>query len=593
VRIPEETIQEINRKASIIDVVSEHLTLEKKGSKYWGLCPFHNEKTASFSVDEEKNLYYCFGCHKGGSLFTFLMEVEGLSFIEAVKKMAEKSGVTLPEGEDPGQSEQHKRERAVEELYGKLIKTFHHFLMQSESGAAARTYLSDRGIEKHTIEAFELGYVPADRQWLYNFLLAKNYSRSFLATTGLFSAKRPEFSLFSNRLIFPIHNNRGIPVAFGGRKLEPGEPKYINSPETIIFRKRETLYGLSKVLPVIRKQKKCFLVEGYFDVLALFQAGVGGAVAPLGTALTVEQARLLKRYVGEVHLFFDGDSAGMDAARKSIPVLEGIGMETKVIQLPAGMDPADIFKKEGSDSLIKTAKYSINSFEYLVKSALNKANARKPGGEREVVSAVTPYINSIDSSVKREGCIRYLSETLQIDAASIIADMRKAKGGASFLRKEVGSVQEASPEPVVITPDLFLMLAVIANRSYYIYVRSVLSIDDLEDKNARDIYLALEEAFRNDEDNVETLIQRLDQQELKDLVYEKLSREEFSVNGEEIIRDGVKRLRMRMLQKQRMKVEAEIRNSERDGTPISRMRELVGEKIYLDQELKKGKGNNA
>ncbi|WP_020613658.1 DNA primase [Sediminispirochaeta bajacaliforniensis] len=589
-RIPETILQEINRNLSIVDVVSDYLTLEKKGSRYWGLCPFHGEKTPSFSVTEDENLFYCFGCHKGGSIFTFVMEMEGISFVEAVRRLAEKAGVSLPDTDQGFVPD--KKSDALEQLYARLVKTFHYFLMESEKGRNARTYLQERGIERQTIEAFELGYIPADRRWLYRFLSAKNYSKNFLAESGLFSSKYPDVSLFSDRLMFPIYNHRGKAVAFGGRKLGSGEPKYINSPETALYKKREILFGLSKVLPVIRQKKRAYVVEGYFDVLAMYQSGAGGAVAPLGTAFTAEQGRLLKRYVNEVVLLFDGDSAGIAAARKSIPVIETAGLEGSVVELPGGLDPADMLKKEGQDSLIKSMKYSINSFEYLVKSALKEKSARRPGGEREVVAAVAPYITTIDSTVKREGCVRYLSDTLRIDASSILADLEKIGSRKEMERGNDKREEHVAAESGIIKigSELFLMLAVIVNRASFAYVRSTIGVDDLEDSFAREIYIALEEAYRNGEESLESLIQRLDRQELKNLVYEKISGNEFSVNGESIIHDGVRAIRLQRLEERRRRVEAEIRESERKGIPIGEIRELVGEKIYLDQELKKGKG---
>jgi len=589
-RIPETVLQEINRNLSIVDVVSDYLTLEKKGSRYWGLCPFHGEKTPSFSVTEDENLFYCFGCHKGVSIFTFVMEMGGISFVEAVRRLAEKAGVSLPDTDQGFVPD--KKSDALEQLYARLVKTFHYFLMESEKGRNARTYLQERGIERQTIEAFELGYIPADRRWLYRFLSAKNYSKDFLAESGLFSSKYPDVSLFSDRLMFPIYNHRGKAVAFGGRKLGSGEPKYINSPETALYKKREILFGLSKVLPVIRQKKRAYVVEGYFDVLAMYQSGAGGAVAPLGTAFTAEQGRLLKRYVNEVVLLFDGDSAGIAAARKSIPVIETAGLEGSVVELPGGLDPADMLKKEGQDSLIKSMKYSINSFEYLVKSALKEKSARRPGGEREVVAAVAPYITSIDSTVKREGCVRYLSDTLRIDASSILADLEKIGSRKEMERGNDKREEHVAAESGIIKigSELFLMLAVIVNRASFAYVRSTIGVDDLEDSFAREIYIALEEAYRNGEESLESLIQRLDRQELKNLVYEKISGNEFSVNGESIIHDGVRAIRLQRLEERRRRVEAEIRESERKGIPIGEIRELVGEKIYLDQELKKGKG---
>jgi DNA primase len=593
VRVPEAVIQEINKRASIVETVSEYLTLERKGGRFWGLCPFHGEKTPSFSVTEDENLFYCFGCHKGGSIFSFIMEMEGISFLEAVRKLAEKTGVSLPESDDSQPIDQQVN--SLKELYSKLAKTFSFFLTGKSEGSRALAYLKERGLTLETIETFNLGYAPADRGWLYRFLRGKNYSAEFLAESGLFSSKYPEICLFSDRLMFPICNRRGEAVAFGGRKLGEGEPKYINSPETSLYKKRDILYGLSKVLPVIRKQRKVYLVEGYFDVLAFYQSGAGGAIAPLGTAFTREQAALIKRYVNEAFLVFDGDKAGIEAAKKSIPVMEEAGLESSVVELPGASDPADILQKGAPDSLIKALKYSINSFEYLVKHALKNPESSKPGGEREVLAAVAPYLHVIESDVKREGCIRYLSDALSIDPASIVADLKKIGSGGHVLGaksvKEGNSPSETEKaEPIHINQELYLLLAVAANRSFWEKVRSVIALEDIENRYARALYIALEESFRSGEMELDLVLHRLESEKLKALIYEKLSGKEFSTHGESIIQDGIRALRQRKLETRRREIETEIRRAEREGFSHGQIRELVTDKIYLDQELKKGKG---
>ena len=289
-RIPESLIEEIKEKSDILSIVSEYSALKKKGDRYWGCCPFHNEKTPSFSVRPEQGMYYCFGCHKGGSLFNFIMEIEGLSFIEAVRFAAEKTGVILPENSNETEEEVVQRD-SLKDLYKRVAGSFHYILMNNDQASTTRQYLADRGIHEETIVKFQLGYAPDDPKWLHGFLKSRNYSEDFLAASGLFSRKYPQWSLFSNRLMFPIYSNQGEIVAFSGRTMgsDPKAPKYINSPDTPLYNKSKLLYGLWQSREGMRKTREFYLCEGNVDVLALHQAGISTGVAPLGTALTEDQ----------------------------------------------------------------------------------------------------------------------------------------------------------------------------------------------------------------------------------------------------------------------------------------------------------------
>ncbi|NBF38992.1 MAG: DNA primase, partial [Spirochaetes bacterium] len=331
-KIAKHVIDEIARKVDIVDVVGDYVSLKKRGARYWGLSPFTSEKTPSFSVEPEKQLYYCFSSGKGGSVFQFVMEMEGLSFPEAVRALGERAGVRV----EAGESDEESRTRdALKELSTRVAGSFRHIFVNSAGAERARGYMRGRKISEEVLERYEVGYAPADRRWLFNFLRKKQYSPQFLAQTGLFSRQYPEVALFSDRVMFPIHARGGQVVGFGGRRLGEYGPKYINSPESSIFRKRDELYGLYQGMKVIREQEEVYLCEGYMDVLALAEAGVANAVAPLGTSFTEGQARLIRRYAGVVTLLFDADSAGLDAARRAAEILEKAGIEGRVCQLPA------------------------------------------------------------------------------------------------------------------------------------------------------------------------------------------------------------------------------------------------------------------
>lgn len=323
-RIPDTLLEDIKEKISLQDVVSEYVTLTQKGSRLWGLCPFHTEKTPSFSVDDQKGLFYCYGCRKGGSVFNFVMEMEQMTFIEAAKILAEKANVELPDdrGDSQAYDQAADEQKVLSELYQRLRESFHHILLHQQQARPAREYLASRGISDEMISRFQLGYVPKQRNWLHQFLRKRHYSDEFLQKTGLFSQKYPQISMFSGRLIFPITDRRGRVVAFGGRALEDQSyAKYVNSPETVIFHKRKTLYGLHESKQGIRESGQLILAEGYFDVLALHQAGFPFAAAPLGTACTEEHGYEIKRHAKKVLLMFDQDSAGIDAMIKTLPIL--------------------------------------------------------------------------------------------------------------------------------------------------------------------------------------------------------------------------------------------------------------------------------
>jgi DNA primase len=556
-------------------VVSEYVHLEKKGGRLWGLCPFHSEKTPSFTVDPDKSVFYCFGCHKGGSLFTFVMEMEKLSFVEAVKLLAEKAGVQI-EVED-GDS---KRREAYLELYRRVSGTFQHLLMNHAEGTKARSYLQSRGLAQETWSAFELGYAPAQASWLYKFLREKKFSEEFLKASGLFSG-REGTALFRGRIVFPIRNHRNEVVAFGARALRSAvQPKYLNSPETEWFRKRETLYGAPGVYQDVRREKAFVLVEGYLDVLALWQAGVRHCVAPLGTAVTAEQIRRLKRYAPRGLLLFDTDEAGIRAAERTILLCEQQDLPTEVIRLQRGKDPAEILEKEGPQALKKSLESTITSFQFYLSTAHSKYDSRTPEGKRAVIRHLGSYLTSLDSQVKRDGYIRLVAEDLGVDFESARSDLLR---GTERSRTRDDSYRRS--EAQVPSADLFFILAVAVNREYFQEIRNTVAVDDLEDPRARKYFVALEECYRQGERTEEALLRRLEDEELKELLLEKTASGEYSLNPERLIRDGLREIRRRSLEKRRRLLISALARAE--GQDAAKLRELLGEKMYLDEELQK------
>ena len=340
-------------------MISEHVQLVKKGRNYSGLCPFHDEKTPSFSVDPDRQFYHCFGCGVGGNVFKFIQEIDRVTFVEAVKFLAERAGIALPERSGPSREE----DAADDELYRAndlAQKYFHHLLLKDDVSASARTYLQTRGLTGETIARFGLGYAPPEWDALLKVAGRRDLNPQVLERAGL-ALPRPKgsghYDRFRDRVTFPIANLSSRIIAFGARALQSDqEPKYLNSPETPIYHKGRVLYGLSDTRDAIRRRDAVLVVEGYMDLLSLVQAGVEHVAATSGTALTEDQCRTLARYARQVVLLFDGDAAGSTAAMRGLEVILGTGLDVRVVSLPTGHDPDSFVQEHGPEALLKRAE---------------------------------------------------------------------------------------------------------------------------------------------------------------------------------------------------------------------------------------------
>lgn len=575
--IPQEVINEINDKSSMVDIVSNYTTLKNSGGQYMGLCPFHSEKSPSFSVNEEKKLFYCFGCHKGGTLFQFLMEIESLNFVETVKYLGEKCGVEVPDDHSPAERDSVS---ALYELYDRVSKSFNYLLTQSPSGKQALNYLTARGFSHETLENFLLGYAPTDGRWLYNFLRKKGYSDEFLTESGLFSRKDVRFSFFRDRLIIPIRSNQGRIVAFGGRLLNGEGPKYLNSPETAIFKKSRTLYGLKESAPQIRKERSVYLCEGYMDVMALHQGGVENAVAPLGTSFTPEQAGLLRRYAESCNILFDSDEAGRNAAEKAVVICAGAGIESQIVATGAAKDPAEILQKEGAEALQRSVKSYINSFDYLTDRAMSRHDAATPEGKHRIVNDLNAFLEAQDSEVKRDGYLRRLSDILEVNVTAISADLSQPP-------RDTQAGPGAPQDPEQIDSDLFLMLGAAAFPEYFSIIRQYLQADDLKNSRARGLYIILEDAFRRDELEMNLIVQKVDNEDMRALIFDKALSGELGSDPKLVLEDVLRRVRYGALERRQLLVAKELKKAERERLPQHELKELLSEKMYLTEELRK------
>jgi DNA primase len=425
--IPEDKISEIQNSVDIIDIISEVVLLKQTGRTHTGLCPFHSEKTPSFSVNREKQIFYCFGCGTGGNVFSFLMKQEGLSFIAAVKKLARRAGVDIPDQEmNP---EMKKRIDEKEQLYeiNKKAVAFFQRCLEGSLGQRAVQYLRARGIKKEIIENFQIGFAPRGWDNLIQVCLKEKIGLDGVEKAGLIAA-RPSgkgfYDRFRDRIIFPIFTPSKQVVGFGGRVLDDSLPKYLNSPETPIFNKSRTLYGLYQTKEACREASTVFLVEGYFDLIALYQHGVKNVTATLGTSLTLNHIRILRGFARKVILVFDSDDAGTKAAMRSASLFRQENVEAQVMLLPEGDDPDTFIFRSGAEAFYESAGQALDIISFLIKSAITKYGLSTEG-KLSVMAELKGPLSSIDDPIARSIYIKELSEKLDVDQSAVLETIRK------------------------------------------------------------------------------------------------------------------------------------------------------------------------
>ncbi|MFL6286072.1 MAG: DNA primase [Pyrinomonadaceae bacterium] len=466
-RYPQTFIEDLRRQADIVRVLSDYVTLKKKGSNWMACCPFHQEKTPSFSVNPSKNIFYCFGCGKGGSVFNFVMELEGLSFPESVRVVAEKAGVALPELVDDKRFETKRKEAdEVIQLNAWALEFWERQLSEENSEArAAREYVEGRGINEETRRTFRLGYAPNSWDALGIYLKGKGAGIGQIERSGLVVKKEQGgyYDRFRGRLIFPVMDAQGRPVAFGARAMRPGdEPKYLNSPETAAYTKGRHLFGLSATRDEIRRKKFAILVEGYLDLIVPFQHGVRNVVASLGTALTNEQAKLLGRFARKVVVNYDGDRAGINAAKRAIEVLLPEDFEAKVLVLPDGTDPDEFVRAQGVEEYNKRRGAAVPHIQFVLEQAVAQRNLRNPAQKAEAVEEVLPFVRAVRNSIQKREYFDMMMDALRVEEKGLRRELWKSVGaresGASAADVKKSVIRAESPPPTVAEQRLLELL---------------------------------------------------------------------------------------------------------------------------------------
>ena len=429
-RIPEEIIEEIRLRSDIVEIIAEYVPLQRKGKLFLGLCPFHSEKTPSFTVSSEKQMFYCFGCHTGGNVFSFLMKKESWSFLETVQNLAQKHGIILPEKElssrERAEQKQWLRWREIHEWAGNY---FQKTLILDEEGTPARTYFKQRGIDEDTVKSFRLGYAPNHWDGLLKYMEQMGVQPEELVNAGLALERENVpgqfYDRFRNRVMFSITNVRGEVIAFGGRVLDDALPKYLNSPETAFFNKGHNLYALHKAYQGMRQEGFGILVEGYMDAIAVHRAGFTNSVASLGTALTKDQAKLLRRYTGRIVIAYDADAAGVAAALRAGEILQSTGLSVNVLTMEEGKDPDEFIKRCGPGAFRNALEKAKTYIEFKYFTLAKEMSPQLIKDKAELVARLAPDILHVNSPVEREGYERFLSFELSLTLDAVQREIQR------------------------------------------------------------------------------------------------------------------------------------------------------------------------
>ncbi len=429
---PDEWIDEVVSRNDIVDVISEYVILKPSGRGYFGLCPFHNEKTASFHVSPERQIYHCFGCGEGGNVVSFVMAMEHLEFVEAMEHLAERAGIPLPDNTDTKDYRKEREER--QQLYeiNRECARYYRSKLFEEEGKEALAYLNSRGLDMRTIKSFGLGYAPDRWESAREYLKSRGYEEKQLLDVGITVRNKEKgriYDRFRNRVMFPIINQKGLVLGFGGRVLDASLPKYLNSSDSPTFNKSRNLFGLN-LAGKARPLKFLIIVEGYMDVITLHQFGFPQAVASLGTSLTEEQARLMRRYASEVYTAYDGDTAGQKATLRALDILRDAGCRARVMQFPDGLDPDEILKKYGPEYFRKLMDQNQSAVNYKLGRLREKYDPETTDGKVDFATAAAGVLAQLDNPIERDTHVRELESRLGISSRAIYDQINRTQAVA-------------------------------------------------------------------------------------------------------------------------------------------------------------------
>lgn len=582
---PEELVEEVRMKNDIVDVISGYVRLQKKGSSYFGLCPFHNEKSPSFSVSRGKQMYYCFGCGAGGNVFTFLMEYENFSFVEALKVLADRAGVELPEMEYSKEAKEKADLRATLLEINKIAAQYFYVQLKSELGKIGYTYLKNRELSDETIKAFGLGYSNKYSNDLFKYLQGKGYSEDLIRQAGLINTdeRNGVYDKFWNRVMFPIMDVNNRVIGFGGRVMGDGKPKYLNSPETAIFDKSRNLYGLNRART---SRKPYFLVcEGYMDVISLHQAGFTNAIASLGTALTTGHASLIKRYVQEVYLTYDSDEAGTKAALRAVPILKGAGISAKVIRMDPYKDPDEFIKNLGAEEFEKRIGNARNGFLFSLEILARDYDMESPEGKTAFFKETAKRLISFEDELERNNYVEAVAKAYKVSQESLqklVTKTAVTEGMAKpAVRPKTASAGQKPKESGILVSQKLLLTWMIEDAGIFGMIKKYISPEDFTEPLYKTVAELLYAQFDSGELNPAKILNHFTEEEehreTASLFHTKIRELSTKEEQEQALKETILRVKTNSIDYRTMHLEP---------TDMAGLQRLMEEKRKLD-DIKK------
>jgi DNA primase len=516
--IPDSVIDEVRDRTDIVEVVSQSVALKKVGNNFKGLCPFHSEKTPSFTVSPEKRIYHCFGCGAGGNVFKFAMETQSISFVDAVRQFAESAGVAIPKRDAGNLNDPKYKEReALKKTNEIAVNYFHSLFNNAEAGLAARDYLKSRHFTGEVLDKYQIGWAaPTWRGLVSHFQKKGNLSRDIVLKSGLIIEKEDgsnTYDRFRGRVIFPIKDPHGYVIGFGGRSIVEGEnPKYLNSPETPLYQKSQVLFGMDVARQAIRKQDQAVLVEGYLDQMRATQYGILNTVATCGTALTSRQAGMLKNYTSSVVLVFDSDNAGRAAADKGFDVLREKGLQVKTVFLPDEQDPDSYIQKNGAEKFLEKIKTAKPYLESYIDGVVAGKNGNSPSERVEMANQVVPMLRKVQNLVERNGLIEYFSSATKIDDISFLGELKK-----SFSQNQSMVEPSEIGKNSILHTEKYLIQLILSDKETAQKVLQAINPKDFSNPALRSIAITCSQ--RKDEDiEIDKLIDQTEEPEIRSLL---------------------------------------------------------------------------
>ncbi|MCU6736251.1 DNA primase [Diplocloster agilis] len=578
----DELIEEVRMKNDIVDVISGYVKLQRRGSTYFGLCPFHNEKSPSFSVTPSKQMYYCFGCGAGGNVFTFLMEYENYTFPEALRMLAQRAGVELPQEEySPEAKKQNDLRTALLEI-NKEAARYYYYQLSQKGGQAAHDYLTGRALTEETIRRFGLGYSTMYRDDLYRYLKKKGYSDGQLKESGLvtYDEKQGPHDKFWNRVMFPIMDVNHRVIGFGGRVMGDAKPKYLNSPETRIFDKSRNLYGLD--IAKSSRKPSLLICEGYMDVIAMHQAGFTNAVASLGTALTTQHASLLKRYTQQVLLVYDSDGAGVKAAMRAIPMLKDAGLTAKVLNLRPYKDPDEFIKNLGPEAFKERIDQAQNSFMFELSVMEHDYDMDSPEGKTAFYRAAAEKLLEFSEEIERNNYIEAVAQKYPVgyeNLRRLVNQMGLSKSAVQPRERPRQSAEKAKKkESGMSTSEKLLLTWLIEDPGLFGTVKDYVGAEDFTYALHRTVAQLLFAQFENGELKPAQIINRFEdpeeQREVAALFNATLKDVETKEEKEKALKETLCRIKRNSI---------EYRSDHMDLTDIAGLQRIIEDKRMLER----------